>query len=122
MAREITSHRAGDAAGDALRVEALDLPSEGGAPHRYRISPTAGNATGTLLEFQHGPVQAGVANGLTIEALLAVCEDRLLGFQTGAFACSENSDAIVAIRQAMAALHTRTKARMARGVEGTRQP
>lgn len=53
------------------------------------------------------------------EALLAVLEDRLIGFQSGQYACRENAVALTKIQEAMMWLQKRTRDRMARGVEGT---
>ncbi len=57
-------------------------------------------------------------NGISIEALLAICEHYLAGFQNGDFKCKENDKAIKGIDQALKALHSRTKDRVKRGVEG----
>ncbi len=74
-----------------------------------------------LLSFQNGPINAdgnGV-NGITHEALLAVLIDRLEAFQAGQYANTYNEDALDHLCSAKLALQTRTKDRMARGVEGT---
>lgn len=55
--------------------------------------------------------------GVTNEALLAVVIDRLEGFQSGPFACDENQTALDHARDSLAALHSRTRERFARGVE-----
>jgi hypothetical protein len=75
----------------------------------------------TRISFQNGPIAEAGVNGLTQEALLAIVADRLRSFQAGPYACPENGDALAAVEEAMACLHSRTKARMARGVEGTHQ-
>lgn len=118
--REITSHKV-NSLNDALRVVALDGPGPGNASHKYRVDPTVGNAVGCLIEFQNGPLgeTGGVPNGLSNEALLAVVEDRLLGFQSGPYACRENALALTKLQEAMHWLHHRTRERVARGVEGT---
>ena len=58
-------------------------------------------------------------NGLTQEVLLAIVADRLRSFQAGKFACRENALALTKIEEAQHWLHSRTLARMSRGVEGT---
>ena len=41
------------------------------------------------------------------------------GFQSGPYASADNAEALACMEQAQAALQRRTRARMARGVEGT---
>lgn len=53
------------------------------------------------------------------EALLAIVEDRLQGFQSGQYACRENALALTKLQEAMMWLQKRTRDRMARGVEGS---
>lgn len=120
--RELTSHRV-NGLNEVLRIKVLDEPGQGNACHRYCIEPTVGNAIGVLIEFQNGPLQEtnGYPNGLSNEALLAVVEDRLLGFQSGQYACRENAVALTKLQEAMMWLQKRTRDRMARGVEGTHQ-
>ena len=117
--RELTSHRV-NGLNEVLQIEVLDEPGQGNACHRYAIRPTVGNASGVLIEFQNGPLQeTAYPNGLSNEALLAVVEDRLLGFQSGPYACRENACALTKLQEAMMWLQKRTRDRMARGVEGT---
>ena len=119
--RELTSHKV-NGLNEVLRVEAIDEPVLGGASHSYRVTPTVGNATGLLVEFQNGPLkETRIPNGISIEALLAIIEDRLVGFQSGQFACRENAVALTKIQEAMMWLQKRTMDRMKRGVEGTLQ-
>lgn len=69
--------------------------------------------------FQDGPITEGNRpNGVTIESLLAVCADRLMGFQNGPLACDENARALAGIEAALWALHERTRGRKRRGVLG----
>lgn len=120
MARELTSHKV-NGLNEVLRVEVLDEPGPGGACHSYAIVPTVGNARGVKIDFQNGPLQetGNLPNGLSIESLLTVCEDRLTGFQSGQFACRENAIALTKLQEAMMWLQKRTRDRVARGVEGT---
>lgn len=117
--RELTSHKV-NGLNDKLKVTAVDEPGPGNASHVYDVEPTVGNAKGLRIEFQNGPMGADTPpNGLSNEALLAVVEDRLKGFQSGPYACRENALALTHIQDAMHWLHHRTRERMARGVEGT---
>lgn len=117
--RELTSHKV-NGLNEVLLIEVLDEPGQGNACHKYRVSPTVGNASGVVIEFQNGPLQETIyPNGLSNEALLAIVEDRLAGFQSGQFACRENAVALTKIQEAMMWLQKRTRDRMARGVEGT---
>lgn len=122
MYRELTSHKV-NGLNEVLRVEVLDEPGAGGACHSYAILPTVGNASGVKIDFQNGPLQetGNVPNGLSVESLLAICEDRLVGFQSGQFACRENAVALTKLQESMMWLQKRTRDRMARGVEGTLQ-
>lgn len=126
--RMITDHVV-NAANDKLRIEVTDEPGAGGANHRYvvtgfdgshNVSRHSGDDTSRqIITFQNGPIAEAGVNGLTQEVLLAIVADRLRSFQAGAFACHENAAALEAVEAAMVALLSRTKARMARGVEGT---
>ena len=71
------------------------------------------------IEFQHG--LSKVANGITIESLIAVAADQLLEHQKGNVSCSENAWALTHLSEAMKALHDRTARRTALGIHGTMQ-
>lgn len=133
MTRIITDHII-NPANEALAVTALDGPGPGGASHEYTIAirqecdrlvePGIGSGQPRqicAISFQNGPVKedGNGINGVTHEALLAVLIDRLRGFQSGPYACPENALALSYMEAALAALNARTKAREARGVEGT---
>lgn len=79
-----------------------------------------GDASDLVILFQNGPVgpEGTKRNGVTIEALLAVCADRLMGFQNGPQACEQNARALAGIESALWALHERTRDRKRRGVLG----
>jgi hypothetical protein len=128
--RTLTTHKI-NAANDKLLVDVHDEPGQGGANHRYQISgyDTSTNASiageqpsyKTVILFQNGPIGEVGVNGLTHEALLAICIDRLQSFQKGPFACRENALALTKLEEALHWLQHRTLARIARGVEGTHQ-
>lgn len=99
-------------------VSAADERGAGHANHHYRVYE---NATGKLLQevkFQNGPIQENGVNGVQNEDLLAIVIDRLIGFQTGEFACQENEEALHCCSEALMCLRRRTAKRQARGVEG----
>lgn len=81
----------------------------------------AGNNILSIL-FQDGPPPVNGVNGVTLEVLLAICADRLRGFQSGPFACELNQKALDSINMALEALHARTKDRLAREVKNTDKP
>lgn len=130
--REIASHKV-NGLNESLKIEVRDEPGAGGACHRYDITgfDTEKNPSATppdgfkasferlVILFQNGPVLENGANGISQEALLAIVRDRLESFQAGPYACDENKFALDHVVMAMALLHSRTKARLARGVEGT---
>lgn len=136
--RELTSHRV-NGLNEVLKIQVLDEPGEGNACHRYHITtveypPPVGQGMSESefdkaeamlkavhdIRFQNGPIVESGVNGISNEALLAIVEDRLLGFQSGKYACRENAIALTKIQEAMMWLQKRTRDRVARGVEGTR--
>lgn len=114
--RELTDHKV-NPANDQIVITVLDEPGSGGAPHAYKLQLP--DVPATFLNFQNRPISEAGVNGLTHEALLAVIMDRLRSFQSGPFSCRENSIALTKIEEAQHWLLSRTRARMARGVEGT---
>ena len=130
--RELTSHKV-NGLNEALTIKVLDEPGQGNACHEYRIGNTVPSFTDTediqkeearlnancAIRFQNGPIQEVGVNGISNEALLAVVEDRLLGFQSGDFRCRENALALTKLQEVIMLLHKRTRNRMVRGVEGT---
>lgn len=118
--RTLTSHKVNEC-NESLRIDVVDEPGHGGACHSYHVTPTVGNALGVRIDFQNGPIKESGVNGLTHEALLAIVEDRLIGFQSGQYACRENAVALTKIQEAQMWLQKRTRDRLARGVEGTHE-
>jgi hypothetical protein len=129
--RELTSHKV-NGLNETLTIEVLDEPGPGNACHLYRVHgprlPQANDAGEAstypdpcCISFQNGPIQESGVNGISNETLLAIVEDRLLGFQSGQFACRENAVALTKIQEAMMWLQKRTMDRVKRGVEGTLQ-
>lgn len=123
MSRELTIHKVNQL-NECIVVEALDEPSLGGACHEYRIRGVQGpldhHPISTIdIRFQNGPINEYGANGVSIESLLAIVEDRLAGFQSGPYACEENLLALCHVQCAIQMLHKRTLDRISRGVEGT---
>lgn len=118
IVREITEHKV-NPANDSLELYVADEPGHGNASHAYRIDLP--NGTTYMVDFQNGPIAEFGVNGVTHEVLLAILADRLRSFQAGPYACQENGEALSNIVQAQHWLKSRTRARMARGVEGTHQ-
>lgn len=109
---------------DLVTIEVIDQPGAGGAHHEYTVSwpVTVENQVinhHTQIRFQNGPINLHGVNGLTQEVLLAIVQHRLECFQKGPYACRENAIALTHVQDAMHWLQHRTRARMARGVEGT---
>lgn len=128
--RAITDHIVpGDSANHQLTIAVTDEPGQGGANHSYVIdgydtesNPSAGEwprAMASQVLFQNGPIKEFGVNGVTQEALAAIIIDRLRSFQAGPFACPENEIALNCFSTGLEVLQRRTKARIARGVEGT---
>ena len=122
MPRELTSHKV-NGLNEALKITVLDEPGQGNACHEYIVewNDAGGSGCVTSIDFQNGPIQEFGVNGISGEALLAIVEDRLIGFQAGQYACRENAVALTKIQEAMMWLQKRTLDRMRRGVEGTNQ-
>ena len=129
MTRELNDHKV-NPANDVLTVRVLDDRGIGGANHAYLISgfnnttnpsdPDDQDPDTTLILFQNGPINEAGVNGVTHETLLAILCDRMRGFQAGPYHSADNAEALACMEQAQTALQRRTKARMERGVEGTR--
>jgi hypothetical protein len=115
--RKITDHIA-NPTNDRIEISVMDEPGAGGAHHHYAVD-VDGTENGLDVRFQNGPIAEAGVNGVTQEVLLAIVIDRLRCFQAGPFACPENAAALTHSIEALDALKLRTKARMARGVEGT---
>jgi len=120
--REVTLHRCGAGIDELLSVGA----SEENTNHyvigvNLRPLGTIQEMPQTwLLRFQQGPLgdDKTNVNGLTLEAVIAVCIDRLTRLN-GEVPCPENIVALCRLEDAMRALHARTRARNNQGVEGT---
>ena len=120
MKRKLTSHKV-NGLNDQLDVLVLDEPGQGNACHKYGINMLGGTDgnSGPVISFQNGPIQETGVNGISNEVLMAIVEDRLMGFQSGHFACRENAIALTKLQESMMWLHKRTRDRVERGVEGT---
>lgn len=110
-------------ANDKLTVTVVDEPGAGGANHVYEIAgfdgPGIPVGSGYVkINFQNGPINEAGVNGVTHEILLSIVIDRLRSFQAGPFKCRENALALTKLEEAQHWLLHRTRARMARGVEG----
>lgn len=123
LPRAIRTHECTEA--DKLLQIHAGPSGPGGAPVFYQITMpnivddrVLGSAS-VMLSFQHGPICENGLNGITIESLLAVAEDRIDCFQHGAHPCEENATALYWIRQARTALHNRTRRRQREHAEGT---
>ena len=116
--RMINTHKI-NPVNDALDLSAEDERGQGGANHSYYIAHSGVQIQPLYIDFQNGPINEVGVNGLTNEVLLAILIDRMQGFQSGPFACRENALALTKLEEAMMWLHSRTKDRMERGVEGT---
>jgi hypothetical protein len=99
-------------------VSAIDERGSGHANHVYKVYDNKSGDELLMVEFQRGAIQENGVNGVQNEDLLMMVIDRLIGFQTGEFACSENEEALRLIIQGTSILQLRTAKRKARGVEG----
>jgi len=101
----------------------LDEPGQGNANHEYAIRPVGEQETVSgwiqKISFQNGPIKECGVNGIMNEDLIAVVIDRMRGFQSGDYACRDNTLALTKLEEALMWLRNRTNSREARGVEGT---
>lgn len=125
MSRELTSHKV-NGLNEALQIEVVDEPGQGNACHEYEIrnlsiATNEGDEFPLIcsISFQNGPIKEFGVNGISGEVLLAIVRDRLESFQSGQYACETNQQALGHVIAAMDSLHSRTKERVARNVEGT---
>jgi len=116
MIRELLSHKVNGLNAE-LDILVTDEPGEGGSNHYYEVRSNRGLMA--QVKFQKGPVAEYGVNGVSNEALLAIIEDRLKGFQTGKYATADNARALEFVRDALTCLKARTQERIDRGVEGT---
>jgi len=123
--RTLTDHIVeGDSANHQVTISVLDEPGQGGANHQYSIrwkNERDETEPHCFIGFQNGPIKEFGVNGVTQEALLAIIIDRLRSFQAGPYAGRENAIALTHCEDALMWLQRRTRARIARGVEGTHQ-
>ncbi len=125
--RKLTDHIVeGDACNHQVSVTVMDAPGQGGACHEYLVDTDSIGGHGkslhpTTIYFQNGPIKEFGINGLTQEVLIVIVMDRLRSFQAGPFACRANALALTHCENALYHLQTRTRERIARGVEGTTQ-
>lgn len=118
--RTLTDHIVdGDSANHQLQIEVTDEPGAGGANHKYAVKGPWDRTEDLIVEFQNGPIKEAGVNGVTNEALIAIVIDRLRSFQAGPYACDSNHEALQHAEAAIFHLQTRTRERIARGVEGT---
>ena len=103
--RLLTTHRV-NGLNDYLIIEVTDGPDSVGACHHYTISSkNSSDFDPCFISFQEGPIKEAGINGVSIEALLSICQDRLEGFQSGPFKTRENALALTHIQEAMHWLH-----------------
>ena len=113
------------------KIECLDEAGSGGACHEYQIVDNTEydpdliylemlhDLILTKVSFQKGPIKENGVNGCQMEDLIAICIDRLDGFQSGQFSCRDNAMAKTKLEEALMWLRKRTQDRIDRGVEGT---
>lgn len=132
--RQLDTHRSVTQS-TSLNITVEDVPAASGANNRYCITgfdvranpalsqgaPVADTEKLTIL-FQNGMIGPdGLRNGVTIESLLAICGDRLQGFQMGPSASRENELALQNINAAIATLKAREQRLLAEGATRDRE-
>lgn len=113
----LTGHMCCDKVKDGVVVKRSNKTNNTGAYVRYDLTnfDTGSNREAELkgyvssfsrmpLIFQNGNPDTHGNNGITLESLLVVVEDRLQGFQQGDYACEENAEALHHTSKALRAL------------------
>lgn len=103
---------------DITTVFADPYKTKGVAHSNYVITSKSGNVLARI-NFQDGLVSEVGSNGVMAEDLLAIVIDRLIGFQSGPYACNENATALSKVNSALIMLKQRTQDRKNRGVQST---
>ena len=107
---------------DYIKVLCMDEQGAGGAHHIYHIYKIDDNHETEVpliaINHQEGPIQENGVNGITNEALLAICWHRMHCFQNGLFPSHYNENAKAGISFALQNLTERTRERKNRDVEG----
>jgi len=126
MSREITTHKVeGADYSQSVTVTAKDEKGQGNANHIYEVTTLETavsdpyNKSLAKINFQNGPVKESGINGISNESLLAIVIDRMQGFQSGDYRTREGALALTKLEKAMLWLHSRTRDRLERRVEGT---
>ncbi|AWG87368.1 hypothetical protein [Vibrio parahaemolyticus] len=108
--REINTHKVDN--DEPIRIFATGERSPGNAQNDYVIGEvieeTITNCLG-VVSFQKGNPATEGHNGVTMEALLAVCLDRLHCFQCGPYPSQHNEIAAMNIERAIEALKDRAR-------------
>lgn len=118
--REVTTHHVGDETNVRIFQSSTSAATACGfgGPHHYSVV-TAKPGSDALevdqalgvIRFQHGRPDSVGRNGVTIEALIAICHDRLKMFQSGPYENAYNETAIMHLERAIEALKDRTRER-----------
>lgn len=102
------------------------IHSEHWTDHNGKPAGGCTHGVGFCISWQNGPLGRGSdrkePNGAFVEGVIAAAIDRLEWYQRSAFNCEENAAALEDLRDALAALNSRTAKREARQVEGTHAP
>lgn len=78
------------------------------------------SSRGLTISWQNGTLDKE-PNGAFVEDVIGAAIDRLKYYQQSKFTCEANAHAIIFLESALESLHSRTKDRENRGVEGTHQ-
>ena len=93
--------------GESPRITRIFAPTE--EPHRSLVA---------AITWQDGPIKKWGVNGAQMEDVLDALIERLRGFQSGAFPCHENAQALIKLVEAREWLDKRTALRREQGIEG----
>lgn len=132
--RQLTLHQV-EGLGTQIKIDVKDEPSHAHCCHRYELSgfDTISNPSIDLphdrvkptdhvtIFLQQDAVQHRGRNGVTMEALIAICADHLMGLQSGPFSTPGNAEVLEHLLKSLEIMKTNTAKSVSLGVHGTGQ-
>ena len=118
-----------DVAINTLRIRAMGPKASSGKAGWYLVSGFSSSDydDGRPINCVRIPMQTAApklraSNGLSIESLLIMAEDQLMGLQAGPMPCKENLAALEHVTQAILVLNSRTEKRAQLSITDTQVP
>lgn len=101
------------------KVTAIGEKCCANANYLYEINSIDGTIPMAVIQFQKGPRNSDDSDHGVIDSdLLEIVRDRMVGFQSGEFACDYNAMVLKHVEEALSWLNKRVEDRIARNVLG----